>query len=459
MVALSHELIEKYAVNGPRYTSYPTAVEFCQNVGSSQWCDHLRHGLSADPAISLYLHVPFCRSLCYFCACHKVISEEESVVGPFLESVQREVAAYRSLLPPSCEVNQIHWGGGSPNFLTDTQTIDLFDIVRSAFRGLAPQAEVSFEADPRTMTVGRLEILKNLGFNRLSFGVQDFNDHVQEIINRYQPFEMVRDLMEASRSCGFGNINVDLIYGLPGQSELSFAATIEQVLALRPNRVALYGYAHVPWLKKVQKKFERVGLPNSRERITLLCRAINLFSQAGYRYIGMDHFALPEDELVQAQERGDLTRNFMGYSVQRAECLIGIGPSSISSLPRCYAQNVKELESYQNLTMRHGLAIERGIERSPEDRMRGAIILDILCHAQIDIAAVEREWRIDFHQHFPHAAAQLRQFEQDGLVTAKDTGYRLTDLGRFFMRNVAMLFDEYLTRHNARPAPVFSQAV
>lgn len=459
MSAITPELIEKYSVSGPRYTSYPTAVEFKSTLTSSIWEKLLRASADNCRALSMYVHIPFCQSLCYFCACHKVITDNHSASQPFLDAIGRELAAYRRLFSNTIPVTQLHWGGGSPNFLSDDDTERLFSLLHEAFPLFDSQAEISYEADPRTMTRARISLLRRLGFNRISFGVQDFDPIVQKLINRIQPVTMVQEICFAAREEGFNSINVDLIYGLPAQTEKGFCQTIEQVLRVRPDRVALYGYAHVPWLKKVQKKFERVGLPSPHIRTMLLWRAIEMFESAGYRYIGMDHFALPDDDLVRAQEHGTLARNFMGYTVQRAEHLIALGPSSISSIPECFAQNVKDLDVYLERTRTHGLAVERGIERSLEDRMRACIISEILCLGKIDVARIEERWGINFEKTFAPAISELGDFERRGLLFWDGAKYQLSALGRFFMRNVAMLFDAYLPKYQAQEKPAFSQAV
>jgi len=467
-------LIEKYSVSGPRYTSYPTALEFKESYAAANWLDSIRadaaHLSAAVPeksqrdtssSYSLYFHIPFCPQLCYFCACNKIISKNAELHRPYLDTLINELKLYRNILgdTENLGVEQIHWGGGTPNSLSPQNMEYLHENVLKVFPKLLKDADVSIEIDPRTTTKNHLATLRQLGFNRISLGVQDFNEAVQTIINRLQPYEMTSEVIAEGRRQGFGSVNIDLIYGLPNQTLEGFEKTLAQVLELRPERIALYGYAHVTWIKKVQKALERAHLPTPKERVQLFLKALECFQAAGYRYIGMDHFALPSDSLSKALEVGKLNRNFMGYSSHRGARLLGFGVSSISSLPSAFGQNSKELAEYQNKINSGELAHFRGLDRSIDDRRRGEIIETLLCQGTLDIQKFENFWGIKFFEEYASAVPELKQMAQDELLTFDSSEIRLTAIGRVLSRNVAMIFDSYLTLHRATQQPRFSQAV
>ena len=466
------ELIEKYSGQGPRYTSYPTAVEFHEGFSAATWQKTLlawRNSTPTEPptesrSISLYTHIPFCRSLCYFCACHKIITEDRTVVSPYLAAISRELSIYSQLLSDgNTSLAGLHWGGGSPNYLAPDEMRVLFESTLAAFPKLNPAAEISIEMDPRTTTTEQLSTIERLGFNRISLGVQDFSPHVQEAVNRIQPFELTRDLVENARQLGLSGINLDLIYGLPGQELTSFNDTLSQVISIRPERIALYGYAHVTWIKKVQKALERHPLPSPSLRIELFRSAVTELTRAGYVYIGMDHFALPADSLAKALANGTLTRNFMGYSTECGAGTLGVGPSAISGLAGAYAQNEKDLQRYQakltSSNSANSLPITRGLSLSREDKLRAEVISQILCQGTVSFEQVGKRWEIDFAKHFAAELGGLEELEQDRLVAIEDSQLRLTPLGRFFMRSVAMHFDGYLNAHLTSGRKVFSQTV
>ncbi len=460
------QLCVRYAASGPRYTSYPTAVEFHAGVDSKRWRESvlrdLRSTTSTKVPLSLYLHLPYCRSLCYFCACNKIISQDRAVVEPYLKLLFREMELYRDLLDEvgrEFEVEQLHWGGGTPNYLTPEQMLRLQSRTKELFPEFASDADVSVELDPRHCTEEHLDVLRETGFNRVSFGVQDFAEKVQQAINRIQPYEMTSRLVQWVRSRGFSSVNVDLIYGLPAQTLDGFLETIEQILEIRPDRIALYGYAHVTWTVKVQKALEREHLPTPAERIQIFLRALARFNDAGYRYIGMDHLALPEDSLSKALDAGRLNRNFMGYSSHRGTSILGLGVSSISSTDGAFAQNTKSIESYGERLDRGELPIERGYERSVEDRLRGEVIEAIMCQGDLDLQEFSARWQVDFWQHFASSRGALEHFAAEGLLELTAGRLRLTTLGKLFSRNIAMLFDEHLEKHRERQKPVFSQTV
>lgn len=466
------QLIEKYAVRGPRYTSYPTAVEFKPSFDALEWRGALERDAFDYPAqletpkhLALYVHIPFCRQSCYFCACHRIVSKDSTVSRPYLEALKREIINYRRLyaeLQLSANdllVEQIHWGGGSPNFFSPAEIEELYHSICKAWPVLAPEADVSVEIDPRSTTDQQLRCFAKLGFRRLSLGVQDFDPLVQDRIHRVQSFELTRHICEAAREAGFRGLNIDLIYGLPEQSERGFRRSIEQVLELRPQRVALYGYAHVSWLKKTQQVLERSQLPGPSQRIALFLAALRDFSAAGYQYIGMDHFALPDDELCKAREEGRLNRNFMGYTTHRGARVLGLGASAISSLPAAFSQNLKDIAAYQARAQSSVLPVERGCARSWDDQLRGEIIERILCDGVLDLGELAQRWEIDFWRYFADSLPRLRELSDDGLLEFGASQIRLSPLGTLFMRNVAMCFDAYLAGYVVAEKPMFSKTI
>ncbi|MCB0358986.1 MAG: oxygen-independent coproporphyrinogen III oxidase, partial [Bdellovibrionales bacterium] len=408
----------------------------------------------------LYLHIPFCKSLCYFCACTKVITRDRSPVAPYLSSLEAELRHYADFLGTRRELSQIHYGGGSPSYLTEDEVARIQEQCIAAFPRLAEHAELSIELDPRTTSPALVRRLSTLGFNRVSFGVQDFDPEVQHTINRKQSFEETAALCDAAREAGFSGVNVDLIYGLPGQTTHSFERTLEQVLELLPDRVALYGYAHVTWLKKVQRALERAHLPSPEERLELFLLGIHRFIDAGYRYIGMDHFARENDSLSRALDDGTINRNFMGYTTQREADVLGVGMSAISSFQHGFSQNNKALLEYQSLLAEGALPFERGLLTTREDRMRADAIHRVLCGGVIDGPDFERMWGTDFRELIVCSPDVVEAFQRDGLIACSSERLEVTPfLGRVFMRNIAMLFDARLSNHLAKSNPVFSQTV
>lgn len=451
------DLIEKYHESIPRYTSYPTAVEFNTGVNSQTWEKALIDEFSLAPKnIALYLHIPFCHSLCYYCACNKIIARDDSQVRPYLEALKGELNAYSSILKKISEVTQFHWGGGTPNFLSTRHSKELFSSFKSAIPKFAKNADISIEIDPRSITSEHLETYRELGFNRISAGVQDFNPQVQEAINRIQSYKETFKTCQEARELGFGSINLDLIYGLPKQTIESFNDTIKKVLTIRPDRIALYGYAHVTWKKKAQKSLQKHDLPSPETRINLFLTALELLTKAGYIYIGMDHFALPEDSLTTSLNSGKLNRNFMGYSTHKNSDVLGFGVSSISSIPRMLAQNTTELDSYiQN----KGFNISRGKERNLEDNIRAEIIEGILCTGLVDILEISNKWSINFNSKFENEILKLKKLEVDGLLEIDRDRIKVTDSGRLFMRNIASVFDQYLEQHRQSSENRFSKSI
>lgn len=452
---ITPELLKQYDVPGPRYTSYPTADRFVEAFGQREYGQALtqrREGPAAmNLPLSLYVHIPFCESLCYYCACNKIITRHHSKGATYLRYLAREVELHTEALGTSQPVSQLHLGGGSPTFLADDELRELMAILRRNF-AMAPGAECSIEVDPRTVTGQRLQVLADLGFNRLSFGVQDFDPDVQKAVHRVQPYEQVAALMADARKIGFESINVDLIYGLPRQTPESFARTLAQVSGLKPDRIALYAYAHLPERFKPQRRIQAAELPGGGAKIAMLSQALAAFLSAGYVYIGMDHFALPGDALAVAKRQGRLHRNFQGYSTH-ADCdLIGLGVSAIGKVGATYSQNAKTLEEYYDLLDQGKLPVQRGLALSRDDLARRAVIMALMCQGQVVFESIELAWLLDFRSYFAAEMEQMKALQEQGMVIVDDTGIQVTAQGWFFVRAVAMQFDKYLQadRNRAR---------
>ncbi|HKN61971.1 MAG TPA: oxygen-independent coproporphyrinogen III oxidase, partial [Candidatus Acidoferrales bacterium] len=449
--------LEKYNRPGPRYTSYPTAPVWKDDFGPD---DLERSYAAADERgtpVSLYMHIPFCERLCLFCACNVSIQKDKNVAIPYLDALKREIDHVSRKVSKRRSVIQFHWGGGTPTYLTPEQMDDLFAYARERF-SFAPDAEIGIEIDPRVTSREHLESLRRLGFNRLSMGIQDFEPRVQETIHRVQPYEMTRDLILVARGLGFESLNVDLIYGLPHQTAESFRATIAQTLTLSPDRVAMFSYAHVPWLKKQQGSFA-VHLPEGREKFQIFRAGLEGFLDAGYLYIGMDHFARPGDELGVAQQNRTLHRNFQGYTTKAGADLYGMGVSAISSIGDAYAQNRREVPAYESAVADRGIATMRGYRLSPDDRIRRAVIGRLLCHTVIPKREVEQEFGITFDEYFALELERLEEPRSDGLVLLSPGEIRVTPLGRIFIRNIAMPFDRYLLDQQMDKKPLFSKTL
>ena len=454
---ISDALLEKYNRPGPRYTSYPTAPVWKEDFGPDDLEKYYAQAEAARSPLSLYMHLPFCESLCLFCACNVSIQKDKSVAVPYLSTLRREIEHVARHATKQRSVIQFHWGGGTPTYLSPAQMEELFGYTRERFT-FAPDAEIGIEVDPRVTSRAHLETLRRLGFNRLSMGIQDFEPRVQAAIHRVQPYEMTRDLIAAARSLGFESLNIDLIYGLPHQTAASFEATIEKALTLEPDRVAMFSYAHVPWLKKQQGSFA-AHLPEGMEKFRIFRAGLEKFLAAGYLYIGMDHFARPGDELAVAQRNRTLQRNFQGYTTKAGADLYGMGVSAISSIGGAYAQNRREIPAYASAVAERGLATMRGYRLSEDDRIRRAVIGRLLCHTVIPKAEVEREFSIRFDEYFAAEMERLSEPRDEGLVTLSDAEIRVTGLGRIFIRNVAMIFDRYLHEQQMDKKPLFSKTL
>ena len=442
------DLLKDLDAPGPRYTSYPTADRFDDRFGPAEYLAALRERAAAQrpgalAPLSLYVHLPFCESVCYYCACNKVVTRHHERAGPYLDALEREAALLDAALGSPQSVSQLHLGGGTPTFLTDGELARLMALVRRHFK-LQAHAELSIEVDPRTASESRLEALASLGFNRVSFGVQDFDPAVQRAIHRVQPFEQVRDLIQAARALGFKSTNTDLIYGLPNQTPASFALTVSQVASLRPDRIALYAYAHLPARFPPQRRIADQDLPPAQDRLRMLSQALAGFLVRGYQYIGMDHFALPTDALAVAKRQGRLHRNFQGYTTQPESDLIGLGVSAISKVGVTYAQNEKALPAYGRALQEGRLPISRGVRVTRDDLVRRAVIMALMCQGEVDFEAVECAHLVQFPSYFAEELALLGPWRDRGLLEMDDSRLQVTARGWYFVRAIAMTFDRHL---------------
>ena len=454
---VGEEFLARYNRPGPRYTSYPTAPVWNDSFGPDDLERVHQEAERAGSPVSLYMHIPFCESLCLFCACNVIIQKDKRVAPPYLGVLKQELERVSRGISRHREVVQFHWGGGTPTYLTPAQIEDLFGAVRSRFT-FSPDAEIGIEIDPRVTSREHLETLRRLGFNRLSMGIQDFHADVQKAIHRIQPFELTRDLLLAARDLGFDSINVDLIYGLPFQTPERFAHTVDQILQLAPDRVALFSYAHVPWLKKQQGSFA-VHLPEGLQKFEIFRTGLLQFLDAGYLYIGMDHFAKPGDELAISQQQRTLHRNFQGYTTKAGADLYGMGVTAISGIQNAYAQNQRELPQWEKAVAERGIATMRGYHLSQDDRLRRAVIGRLLCHTMVFKDEIAREFGVDFDRYFAGELARLESPRDDGLVLLEPGSIRATWLGRIFIRNLAMVFDPYLEKQQLAAKPLFSKTL
>ena len=454
---LTPALIARYNRPGPRYTSYPTAPLMREDFAVHQYETALQEG-SADRPLSLYFHLPFCKSLCYYCGCHMMVTNKPCKIEQYLAYLLHEIDLIAERVSSQRRVTHIHWGGGTPTFLSPDQMDRLIRHIHDLFN-VAADAEIGIEADPRTLTPEHLSVARKGGFNRISLGVQDLDPLVQEAIGRIQPEEMVRRSVQDCRDAGIDRISLDLIYGLPHQTPASWERTLERVLAMAPDRLSIFSYAHVPWIKKHQRVIPAEALPSPEEKMALFLTAIEHLSAAGYRHIGMDHFARPDDPLCVAQDEGRLHRNFQGYATDAGCDIVGLGLSSISQLDRLYVQNEKGLNEYYRRMGSSELPVARGVALTRDDVIRRHVIMRLMCDFFIDRTEVESRFGIAFDEYFEAAIDRLPDLEVNGLAT--DDGRRIaaTDVGRLFIRNVAMLFDAYLPADAQSATHRFSQTV
>ncbi|SDP74476.1 oxygen-independent coproporphyrinogen-3 oxidase [Rhodoferax sp. OV413] len=445
MTRVTPDLLSRFDVPGPRYTSYPTADRFVEAFTADDYARalRLRRAAAQSLPLSVYVHIPFCESLCYYCACNKIITKRHERGAAYLQYLEREMALHTAELGGARVVSQLHLGGGSPTFLSDAELGQLMQMLRRHFT-LAPGGEYAIEVDPRTVDPARLAALAALGFNRLSFGVQDFDADVQKAVHRVQPADQVFALVEAARALGFESINTDLIYGLPRQTPTSFARTLEQVVELRPDRIALYAYAHLPERFKPQRRILKSELPVGAAKLSMLAQALDTLMGAGYVYVGMDHFALPNDALAVAKRQGRLHRNFQGYSTQPDCDLIALGVSAIGRMGATYSQNAKTMEEYCDKLDQGQLPVVRGLALNRDDLVRRAVIMALMCQGEVQFESIELAYLVDFKAMFAAELDALQPLVDAGMVSIDASSIQVTPTGWFFVRAAAMVFDRYL---------------
>jgi oxygen-independent coproporphyrinogen-3 oxidase len=441
------DLIRRYDKAGPRYTSYPTAVQFHDGFGETQYREMARNSNEHPVAqpLSLYFHIPFCATVCYYCACNKIITKNRSRAIPYLEHLYQEIALQGSLFDNNRKVEQLHWGGGTPTFINHEQMRELMQVTGEHFNLRDDDlGEYSIEVDPREADADTIALLREIGFNRLSMGVQDFDPGVQKAVNRNQSEEQTVAVLQAARQQGFKSVSMDLIYGLPLQGVDSFSRTLDKVIAAAPDRLSVFNYAHLPALFKTQKQINEAELPPPAEKLAILQNTFEQLGDAGYIYIGMDHFARPDDELAQAQRNRTLYRNFQGYSTH-ADCdLVAMGSTSISKVGQSYSQNEKDLEDYYSRIDSGELPVFRGVELDADDILRREVIMQLMCHFSLDIKALEQEQGIRFAQYFRAELEDLQRMEDDGLLVQGGNRIEILPAGRLLVRNICMVFDRYL---------------
>ncbi|WP_339516797.1 oxygen-independent coproporphyrinogen III oxidase [Pseudomonas sp. RL_15y_Pfl2_60] len=445
----SPELISRYDHSGPRYTSYPTAMQFQGDTGPRDLLCALRASRNAKRPLSLYVHVPFCANICYYCACNKVITKNRDRAQPYLQALSHEIEMISAHLDPGQVVEQLHFGGGTPTFLSHDQLRNLMGNLRKRFTLLDDDSgDYGIEIDPREADWATMGLLRELGFNRISLGVQDLDPQVQRAVNRMQSVEQTRAIIDAAHTLQFRSVNIDLIYGLPLQTPERFAKTVAEIIAMQPDRLSLFNYAHLPERFMPQRRIANSDLPSSADKLNMLQNSIAQLSAAGYRYIGMDHFALPDDELAVAQEEGSLQRNFQGYTTHGHCDLIGLGVSAISQIDGLYCQNNNDLSLYQQTLDNDLLATKRGLHCNADDLVRRAVIQQLICHFQLDFADIEHSYGINFQQYFSDVWPQLQQMAHDGLIELTQQSINVLPSGRLLVRALCMLFDKYLSEQS-----------
>ncbi len=445
------DLVHRYDRSGPRYTSYPTADRFVEAYGEGAyrgWAERRNIGGIERP-LALYVHLPFCRDVCFYCGCNKIVTRNAEKAAGYLTYLGSEIELQAELFREDPRVTRMHWGGGTPTYYEMGRLRWLFDQIASRFAFMS-RGEYSIEVDPRAADAATMEALGGMGFNRVSFGVQDFDPAVQAAVHRVQSEECTRAVIEAARRAGFESVNMDLIYGLPRQTLESLDATLAKVIAMRPDRIAFYNYAHLPATFKPQRRINEADLPAADAKLKLLGLAIARFTEAGYCYIGMDHFALPGDELATAQRQGRLHRDFQGYSTRAEADLVGLGVSAIGALGPTYSQNHRDLESYYECLDRGELPIMRGIELTPDDLVRRAVIHGLMCNFALSKEAIEIAYLVDFDRYFETELGELREFEKEGMLVAGDEWITVSPRGRFMIRSICTVFDKYLRAGRAR---------
>lgn len=447
MFDINLDLIKKYDKPGPRYTSYPTAPQFNEKFTADMYLDEIikTNTKNEMPDLSLYYHIPYCDTLCYFCGCNMLVTRNRDRIKEYVKYLKNETDLLRTYINPNRKVAQLHWGGGTPTHLNPDEISDLVGYIAKSFK-FSDNIEAGCEIDPRGLTYEHLQALRDGGFNRISMGVQDFNERVQNAVNRIQPESLTRQVVEWVRELGFSSINLDLMYGLPFQTLETFKKTVETVIDISPDRIAVFNYAHLPWLKKHMGLIKAEDLPKPEEKLQILKMTIELLTNAGYVFIGMDHFAKPNDELSIALREKKLYRNFQGYSTNAGTDLYGFGVSSISQLERIYAQNLKTEKDYYSLLNNETLPIVKGYYLSDDDILRRYVIMRIMCDFELTFADVESKFNINFKEYFKNALNNLKEAEEDNLLIINNNKISITEMGRLLIRNIAMNFDGYIER-------------
>ncbi len=449
-------LIKRYDRAGPRYTSYPTALELHEGFGEQDYRKQIEQSNAGGGPLSLYFHIPFCDTVCYYCACNKIITKNRKHAEPYLTNLHREITLQAQLFDSARTVNQLHWGGGTPTFLTAEQMQQLMAVTGQYFNLRNDgQREYSIEIDPRAVDSKTIPLLRELGFNRLSLGVQDFDSDVQKAVNRIQSEQQTFTVLNAAREYGFASISIDLIYGLPLQTVASFSKTLDKILEVKPDRLSIFNYAHLPARFKTQRQIKDDDLPDSKTKLEILQMVILRLQEQGYVYIGMDHFARPDDELAVSQRKNKLYRNFQGYSTHSDCDLVGLGITSIGRVADSYIQNVKDLEPYSLRVSQNHLPVFKGLVLTADDKLRRSVISQLICHFELNFSDIEQQFKIDFKQHFSSELDALLAMQDDGLVELSSEKIKVLPVGRLLIRNVCMVFDRYLSQKQ----PQFSKVI
>ena len=447
----------KYSKPGPRYTSYPTALEFSDAFGYEEYIKKIENQDATRP-LSLYFHLPFCRNACYFCGCNVVFTSKEDKKVRYIGYLKKELEILSKHLDMKREVIQMHFGGGTPTFFSAEQLKEIIDMIKSYFPNFIEGAEISCEIDPRHIDDAQMKVMSERGFNRVSFGIQDFNEKVQVAVHRVQPYDITKNAMDLARKQNMVSVNTDLIYGLPYQSLETFKETLKLALTLQPDRFAVFNYAHVPWLKKTMRKIDETTLPSPKEKLEIMQYTIDFLTSNGYKMIGMDHFAKPEDELFKAIEKGELHRNFQGYTTKGGADLIGVGLTSIGEGIDYYAQNFKDMSAYETAIDAGKLPFERGVSLSEDDRIRQYVIMELMSNFKLDIKRFESLYNVKFSEYFADAIEELQTFVDEDLITMDDNTIECSQTGTLLIRNIAMPFDAYMKKHSANKK-TFSKTV
>ena len=457
-IVFDQDLIQRYDIAGPRYTSYPTAVQFGEHFQTPEYRRQAIVSNLRGKPLSLYVHIPFCGTVCYYCACNKIITANRRRAGPYLQRVQHEIVLQSQFFNRDRPVTQLHWGGGTPTFINNAQMRELMQVTRDHFNLFDDDSgEYSIEIDPREVDPDIIWALRELGFNRLSLGVQDFDPEVQRAVNRIQPYSITESALTAARQAGFKSLSFDLIYGLPKQTVASFDRTLDAVIDLSPDRLSVFNYAHMPALFKVQRQIKSAELPSAAEKLSIFKHVIQRLTNNGYVYIGMDHFAKPDDELARAQQHGTLYRNFQGYSTHANCDVIGLGLSAIGKVGDSYGQNAKTLDQYYAELDQDRLPIQRGVTLTSEDKLRRAIITQLICHFDLNFTTIEDQFNIRFREKFEPELKQLATMAGDGLLRLWVDRLEVLPRGRLLIRNICMVFDQYLRKPDQQQR--FSKAI